>query len=137
MTPQPPPGQGPIDPRGAFSPPPPPPGMAGMGGPPPGGMYPPPPGGFYPPPGMMPPPQSIIVQTKPERSFTKAIFTTLAVTVFSLSLGLNVYLAITVAALSGGETAAKQDVLVTGDVKQKIGVLSVKGVIMANTYRRF
>ncbi len=105
--------------------------------PPPPGMYAPPPGGFYPPPGMMPPPQQIVVQTKRERSFTRAIFTTLAVTIFSISLGLNLYLGLTVAALSGGEAAAQQDVIVDGDAKQKVGVISVKGVIMANTFKRF
>src|SRR6478736_3506068 len=48
MIPEPPPGQGPIDPRGAFSPPP-PPGASGAPMPPPG-YYPPPPPMWMPPP---------------------------------------------------------------------------------------
>src|SRR5438128_5658832 len=86
MVPQPPPpGQGPVDPRGAFSPPPPP---SGAGGPtmqqlppmPPGPMPPMPPmGGMYPP--MMMPMQ-FGLPPKRERSFTRAIFTTLATTIF-------------------------------------------------------
>src|SRR5436309_2783147 len=102
MTPQPPPGQGPIDPRGAFSPPPPPgaPGsppnvapppsssFGGPGGPmmPPPGMY--PPGPMFSPPMMMPPPGFF----RPQRSFARAIFTTLATAVLGLSITLNVYL---------------------------------------------
>ena len=54
MIPQPPPGQGPVDPRGAFSPPPPPSG-GGPGWTPPPGPPPPPPGnGGGRPPGGMP-----------------------------------------------------------------------------------
>src|SRR5688572_19917747 len=91
MIPQPPPGQGPIDPRGAFNPPPPPPGY--RPGPP---MQPPPQG--MPPmqqmPPMMPPPMFMPPPPPParERSFARAIFMTLATTIFGLSLAANVYL---------------------------------------------
>src|SRR5215203_764419 len=102
MIPQPPPGQGPIDPRGAFAPPPAPnqphgaPGafQSQMGG----GGFPPPPHGMMPPPGMMPPggggyPPPMFMMPpgpphKPHRSFARGIFLTLATTIFGLSLTL-------------------------------------------------
>src|SRR6266480_2301812 len=97
MNPQaPPPGQGPIDPRGAFSPPP-PPGPGGpqpiqmpqmgppMGGMPPMGPMP----GMYGPPMMMPFPPG---PPRKERSFSRAIFTTLATTIFGISLVATIYL---------------------------------------------
>src|SRR5688572_568189 len=96
MIPQPPPGQGPVDPQGAFSPPPPPP--TGQVPPPrgfmppppppgmmPPGMMPPPPMGMYPPPMFYPPPAQ-------GRGFSKAILVTLATTIFGLSLMANLYL---------------------------------------------
>src|ERR1051326_5177318 len=88
MIPQPPPGQGPIDPQGAFSPPPPPPPGRGpvvmpqMPPPPPPGMYPMMPPMMYP----APPPR------RTERSFARAIFMPLATSIFGLSLLANVYL---------------------------------------------
>src|SRR3954453_20709123 len=152
MTPQPPPGQGPIDPRGAFTPPPPPggaggnptsamppPSFGGPGGPgpmmpPPPGMY--PPGPMFPPPMMMPPPGFF----RPQRSFARAIFTTLATAVLGLSITLNVYLL----ALSsvggvfgGGGQGITETVLVDGSLDEKIAVIPVTGVIMRPAADRF
>ena len=101
MIPQPPPGQGPVDPRGAFSPPPPSP--AGMGAAPP----PPQPGfGSHPPPRMMMPPMMMpppYFPPPPARSggLAKAILTTLATTIFGLSIALNIYLLIFSGVMSG------------------------------------
>src|SRR5438552_9408783 len=99
MIPNPPSGQGPIDPRGAFAPPPPPGAGQWQQTSPPGG-YPPPvpppmPPAFMPPPMFMPPPQ------RPQRGFARAIFMTLATTIFGLSLTLNVYLLIASGMLGG------------------------------------
>src|SRR3712207_2365796 len=105
MIPQPPPGQGPIDPRGAFGPPPPPPPPGYRPGPmpPPPGMQPPP----FPP--MMPPP--MYMQPPKERSFARAIFMTLATTIFGLSLAANVYLLL-FSGLVSGSSSARQNTLV-------------------------
>src|SRR5690606_4927427 len=92
MIPQPPSGQGPVDPHGSYSTattqrPPQHPGARAQGAPggPPPGMMPPmfPPG--YPP-QFYPPPQ------KSGGGFTRGIFVTLATTIFGFSLLLNVYL---------------------------------------------
>src|SRR5258706_15624833 len=118
MIPQPPPGQGPIDPRGAFAPPPAPAGMSvGIVPPPPPQMYPPPPGPMmYPPPMFMPP-----GMFKPQRSFARIIFTTLATAVFGLSITLNLYL-LGFSALGSGFSRSQgieQTVGVDGDPKEK------------------
>src|SRR5688572_16291904 len=104
MTFQPPPGQGPIDPRGAFTPPPAP----GNLPPPPRGSMPPPPN-FPPnfPPGMMPPPMPyppmyMMPPQKQRGGFVRGIFLTLATTIFGLSLTLNIYLLIVSGILGGG-----------------------------------
>src|SRR4051812_41824825 len=95
MIPNPPPGQGPIDPRGAFQPPPPPgnfpppPGFRAPGPPPPGMPQMPP--GY--PPGM--PPMFMMPPPKPRGGFVRGIFVTLATTIFGLSLTLNIYLLVT------------------------------------------
>ena len=126
MTPRPPPGQGPIDPRAAFAPPPPPPGGMGAMPPPPGmmppppGMMPPPPppGGFYPPPPpFYPPPQ------RPQRSFARAIFTTLATSVLGFSLLANVYLLIASGLL--GDHGGHSNTIQSGDSSQKVAVLPI------------
>src|SRR5258705_10183593 len=163
MIPPPPPGQGPIDPRGAFAPPPPPGGAAnpptpgtqsptqpgGPGGmPPPPGMYPapgpgyPPPGPGYPPPPMYPPPMMMPPMMmppgmfRPRRSFAGIIFTTLATTIFGISLTLNLYLLFT-SSLAGGSDKIIQKVLVEGDLKQKIAVIPITGMILSGTAERF
>src|SRR5438552_16235161 len=92
-----PPGQGPIDPRGAFAPVP-PPGARG------GWMPPPPPGQM--PPMPMPPPMPWAPPPPPyrERSFSKAILMTFATTIFGLSLMLNVYLLLFTGLTKGDRT---------------------------------
>jgi protease-4 len=111
--PQPPPGQGPVDPRGAFAPPPGPPG--GFSPVPPMMMMPPP---YYPP---------------PRGSFTRAIFMTLATTIFGLSIAANIYFLI-FAGILGGSESAEQTVLVSGDPKQKVAVVDINGIIDENTF---
>ena len=145
MIPQPPPGQGPIDPRGAFQPPPPPHGGAGgfqtqqfqpqmppPGMPPamyPGGpMMPPPPPMFFPPP---PPP--------PKRSgggFARAMLITFATVLFGASLTLNIYL-LALTGLAGGGSRSTSTAVITGDPSQKIAHVPIKGVIMDEAYERF
>ncbi|HVT89713.1 MAG TPA: signal peptide peptidase SppA [Tepidisphaeraceae bacterium] len=107
--PPPPAGQGPVDPRGAFS------------APPPVGLMPPP--FFYPPP---PPPRG---------SFARGIFMTLATSIFGLSIALNVYLLLVSGIISG--TGPQQTVLVEGDSSQKVAVVDVTGVIMGKMPERF
>ena len=126
MIPQPPPGQGPVDPRGAFSSPP-PPGNAPGAPPPPGGFMPPmmpmmmPP--MYPPP---PPPRG--------RSFAGAIFTTLATTVLGLSILLNVILLFSSASEREG---TKTEVLVDGDSSQQVAVIPIHGIIDESMVEHF
>lgn len=115
MTPSPPPGQGPIDPRDALSPP-----------PQPGGQYTPPP---------PPVPNSTgygltsISAPPPQREprglawFGRLIFGTLAVIIFLGSLLLNVGFLASVAVKDGH--LDKQTVLVNGDEKQKIAVVPI------------
>jgi protease-4 len=147
MIPQPPPGQGPIDPRGAFQPPPPPGVGGGAGGfhaqpfqpqlppgiPPgmpmvPGGpMMMPPPPMFYPPP---PPP--------PKRGggFARAMLVTFATVLFGASLTLNIYL-LALTGLAGSGSRSSSTNLITGDPKQKIAHVPIKGIIMDEAYERF
>ena len=109
MTPLPPPGQGPLDPRGAFAPPPPP----AAGGMPPYPMPfpPPPPMGFYPPP------------QKAKRSFGAVMLTTLATTLFGASVLLNLYLlAFTIFTSDHG---GKENTIQSGDADQKIAVVPI------------
>ena len=121
MTPRPPPGQAPIDPRGAFAPPPPPGPFAGgpPAPPPPPGFMPPPPGFFPPPPPYYPPPPP------PRRGgIGTAILTAVAVAVFLASLGLNLLLGIAAAARAGHETV-NTTTIADGDAKQKVAVLPI------------
>lgn len=120
MLPQPPTGQDPIDPRGAFAPPPPPPGHL----PPPGMM---PPGHMPPPPGMMPPP-FMMPPPPPQRGFTKGIFVTLASTIFGLSLLANIYL-LMFSGLLSSQTPFVQSTLQSGKPDQKIAVIPIQGII--------
>src|SRR5262245_47310475 len=132
----PPPGQGPVDPRGAFSPPPPP---SGSGGPTmqqlppmPGGPM---PGMPMPPMGMMPPmmmPMNFGPPPKRERSFSRAIFTTLATTIFGLSLMANIYL-LFLAGFVGGEDTMTQATVHHGKDEEKIAVIPIEGVIYSGT----
>jgi protease IV len=122
----PPPGQGPAIPPGS-----PPPGYPPRG-PAPMGPYPP-----MPPMMMMPPPRSS------GGGFAKAIFLTLATTIFGLSLLLNVYLilaaGITNSAQAQTSTAIETPVpsLKQGDPKQKIGIIRFDGAISQQSKRPF
>ena len=127
MIPQPPPGQGPIDPRGAFGPPPPPP--PGYRPPPPGMQPMPPMPPMMPPPMFMPPPMK-------ERSFARAIFMTLATTIFGLSLAANVYLLLFSGLVAGG-TSGRQTTIVEGDPTQRVAVIPVNGIIMNEASQQF
>jgi len=125
---QPPPGQGPIDPQGVFSPPP-APGSA------PGAFSqrpPMPPPGYYPPMQMMmpPPPQ------KGGRSFARAIFTTLATTIFGISILLNIYL-IALSGIVSGNGLQQETVIEKGDLNNRIVVLSVHGIINDKSAEKF
>ena len=142
MIPQPPPGQGPIDPRGAFAPPPPPSNGGFQPPPPPHGMPPMPPhmgpGGPMmmmmppPPPMYYPPPQP------PRRGggFARAIFVTMATVIFGASLTLNIYL-LMLTGLAGSRGGSHATNVVTGDLKQKIAHVPINGVIMDEAYERF
>ena len=124
MFPQPPQGQGPVDPRGAFSPPPGP----GASAPPPGQMPPMPPmmmmPPFYPPP---PPPRG--------RSFAGAIFTTLATSVLGISLLLNVILLFSTA--SSAKQGFQEETIVDGDSSEQIAVIPVHGMIDDDLVQHF
>lgn len=134
MIPQPPPGQGPIDPRGAFNPPPPPPPPGyRAGGMPPPGMPPP---GMPPMPPMMPPPPMFMQPPPRERSFARAIFMTLATTIFGLSLAANVYLLLFSGLMAGG-TSARQNTIVEGEATERVAVIPVNGVIMTEAAQQF
>src|SRR5271170_7624977 len=106
MTLQPPPGQGPVDPRGAFSPPPPP--FGGMPPPPMGGMPPPP---MFNPPMMMPP-----WQPPPRRGIGRTIFMVILILILFFSIILNVGLLVQVGASSGlSASNIRETTLVEGD----------------------
>src|SRR6267378_501547 len=110
MLPQPPPpGQGPVDPRGAFSTPPMP------------GMY---------PPMMMPMP--FPPPPKKERSFSRAIFTTLATTIFGISLVANIYL-LFLSGFIGNDESLTQSTVQHGNAEEKIAVIPIEGVIYGGT----
>ena len=103
----------------------------------PAGMYPPPPAPMYPPPMMMPPPGFF----KPQRSFARVIFTTLATVILGLSLTLNLYtFFFSGIGSSLGFPRAQgitQTVVVEGDTHQKIAVIPVTGIIMEGTAEKF
>src|SRR3954471_23187050 len=134
MQPQPPPpGQGPVDPRGAFSPPPPP---SGAGGPTMQQLPPMPPGPMPPMPGMYPPmmmPMPFPPPPKREKSFARAIFTTLATKIFGLSLVANIYMLFLSGLFGGDENAAIHTVHAGGDPNQKIAVIPIEGIITDQT----
>lgn len=115
MYPPPPPGQGPIDPRGT-------PRSVG---------YPPPPPPMMPPWMMMPPPKS-------GGGWARAILVTLATTVFGLSLTLNLYLLLYTGLFSGGDAGSiSSAVIEPGDASQTIAVVPVEGIIDRNSSERF
>jgi protease-4 len=111
------PGPGPMPPQMMMSPPP--------------MMYPPPPGA-YPPPMMFPP-----GMFKPQKSFARMILTTLAVTIFGISLTLNIYLLAFSALGFSRAPGINQTVVVEGDPHQKIAVIPVSGMILDSTAKKF
>ena len=142
MIPQPPPGQGPIDPRGAFQPPPPPGGgayqqqyQAPPGMPP--GVPPGMPGG---PMMMMPPPMFYPPPPQPPRrqggGIARAMLVTFVTVLFGASLTLNIYL-LALSGLAGGSERAHAVSILEGDPKQKIAHVQIKGIIMDEAYERF
>jgi protease-4 len=85
---------------------------------------------------MMPPPGFF----RPQKSFARAIFTTLATAVLGLSITLNVYLLFFAnlgGMFSAGSQGITQTVLVEGDLTQKVAVIPVTGTIMNPTAERF
>jgi protease-4 len=90
---------------------------------------------------MMPPP--IFMAPPPNnggggRSFARGIFMTLATTIFGLSLAANVYLLLFSGLMAGaGGASARQAVLEEGDATQKIAVIPVNGIIMAEQAQQF
>lgn len=145
MFPTPPPGQGPVESKNVFSPPQPPVGAAGSGGPtgqPPhgpqgAGWFPPPipPGSpppmMYPPPMYPPPPPP-----RSDRSFARVIFTTLAATIFGLSLMLNLYALLWLGMRSGGADNTTV-AIIEGDKTQKIAVIPIEGMILGDAVEAF
>lgn len=135
MIPQPPPGQGPIDPREAFAPPPPPnapmaPGMLPQqqqqqSGPPPfpPGMRPP----QYPPPFYPPPP--------PPRRGGIGRWITFFTLLFLL--GLSVLINIALFAQRGGDFGTTQRTLVEGDPKTIVAVAPLEGLIDDSLREKF
>ncbi len=133
MYPQPPPGQGPLDPRGAFSPPPAPNAAQGHPSAAPGGpgAYPapppmmppmPPPPNFMPPMYMMPPPPP------PRRGgILRGLFKFFVITLLGISITLNIFL-LAGSAFSGNSTVRQSEIL-HGDATQKIAVIPVVGLI--------
>jgi protease-4 len=65
------------------------------------------------------------------------VFTTLATTVFGLSLAANVYLLLASGLFRSSGDSARQTVLVSGDPKQKIVVVRVGGIIDDQVMSRF
>ena len=128
MMPQPPPGQGPIDPRGAF--PPPMPGSGPSYGPPPQapppGMYPPPP----PPPYFYPPPPR-------GRGVWRTLFTIVLVLARIVSLMLNLFSAARGIFAAGSGNGGVQTTIVDGDAGQTIAVIPVTGVIETGAAHEF
>jgi protease-4 len=133
MIPQPPPGQGPVDPRGAFSPPPAPEGGAGFNPPQSSQQGPRPVGGLPPMPPMMPMmmPPPYYPPPPRGRGFAGAIFTTLATTILGASLLLNIYLLFFNGVMS--ESGGREETIVDGDLSQVVAVIPVNGEIDETT----
>lgn len=146
MFPTPPSGQGPVDSKNVFSPPPPP--MSGSG---PGGAFPAgpgqgpgwspppvppssPPPGMYPPSMMYPPPPP--PQPRSDRSFARVIFTTLAATIFGISLLLNLYALLWIGMRSGASDNSTS-AIVEGDKTQTIAVIPIEGMILGESVDQF
>ncbi len=77
---------------------------------------------------MMPPPM-YPYPPKPPRGFARAIFTTLATTIFGVSILLNIYLIGYAVLTQAGGTDTKQTILTEGSATQRIAVVPLEGVI--------
>jgi protease-4 len=93
------------------------------------------------PPQMMPPPPPYFYPPPPQPSrrgggFVRGVFVTLATTILGASLAMNIYLLLW-AGLTSGSAGAQESILVNGDPKQKIAVVSIEGAISADTSKRF
>ena len=85
---------------------------------------------------MMPPPGMF----RPQKSFARVIFTTLASIIFGLSITLNIYLLAFSGlsrGLTGGSHGIIQTVIVNGDHKQKVAVVPIKEPIWEPTAQKF
>src|SRR5688500_13076866 len=129
MMPQPPSGQGPVDPRGAVAPPPSPPG---------GGGAPLPPSGWAPMP-MMPPPMFYQPPPPQRGGFVRAVFVTMALAIFSVSIILNLVLLATsgLGALASNDVGTVASVVNDGDASQKVAVIPIDDVIDTPLRDRF
>lgn len=78
-------------------------------------------------------PQIVVPQIRQGGGFARAIFTTLAVSVFGLSLTLNIYLLFASGLFSGHEREIEKTTLIDGDSKNVIAVLGVNGEINSST----
>ena len=85
-------------------------------------------------PPMMPPP--MFMQPPRERSFARAIFMTLATTIFGLSLAANVYLLLFSGLMAGGASARTSTVL-EGNATERVAIIPVNGVIMTEASQQF
>jgi len=106
---------------------------------PPGGFGAPPPP-FYGSPMPMPMPMMPPGMFRPQKSFARVIFTTLASIVFGLSITLNIYLLAFSGlsrGLTGGSHGIIQTVVVNGDHKQKVAVVPIKEPIWEPTAQKF
>ncbi len=83
----------------------------------------------------LPPPMGYHL-TPNKGGFVRAIFVTLATTVFGLSLILNVYLLLW-AGLTGSDSAARTDVLESGDASQKVAVVRIEGGLSSQSAGQF
>jgi protease-4 len=83
------------------------------------------------------PPMMPMLPPQPPRqhSFARAIFMTLATSIFGLSLALNVYLLL-ISGLLGGGSSAVQSTIVAGDSDQKIAVIPITGLIAGEMSQR-
>ncbi len=102
-------------------------------GPPPGQFPQPFPPPFFPPPMMFQPP---VIQRE-RGGFARAIFTTLAVTIFGFSITLNIYLLLVQSMLSGSDSGVDRTILQTGDDQTQVAVIPLKGMIQESSARRF
>jgi protease-4 len=92
-------------------------------------MYGPP---MMPPPGYFPPPPP-----PPHKGgFARAIFTTMATSIFGLSIAMNIYLLL-FSGVMGGSGSTQANVLQAGDSTQTIAVVSVTGMIDGESAMRF